>query len=82
MAWTTPTDPTGTWVASSDTVLTWAATSSTTPVGNTSRFVQSRPFVEAGQRGVDFPEAITVESPWALTTSNAVPLNTTARNDP
>ncbi len=62
--------------------MAWTTKTDPAPQGNFSRFIQSRPFVLTGQRGVDFPEAITVENPWALTTRSSTVLNTTNQNDP
>lgn len=63
--------------------MTWVdATMPSTASGNYTRFVQARPYVEAGQRGVDFPEAFVDSNPWAITTINTVPIITTHRNDP
>ena len=60
----------------------WTKRNDPTQQGNFSRFVQTRPFIASGQRGVDFPESINSASPWALTTKNAIDILTVARNDP
>lgn len=63
--------------------MTWTdATQPSTASGNYTRFVQARPYVAAGQRGVDFPEAFVDVNPWAISSINAVPIIATLRNDP